>query len=364
MLLKKNFKKGQIAPLMVIVVVVVILAIGATVLVGELGYQKVRLANTVDAGLISSATDLTRSLNLVRQTHFGMLMNHVRLQASMFVPILVWPDKSSAYNHAYNASFGPLSIGIYTSMQMFDKAKEVVAEVPKNMRSAMIERVMSGLIDEPKAYHYKTGTTELDMDRYINETETPFQETYRDYQTAKNAFAGNGYAGKDNWYKNNRAGDSFALSYSWNKTVNQDKSFTKGTLVPAAKPLLLKNGRAYDSYLMMQMNDVPTEIKVKAQPMVLFFLFQCGPSVCPGFFPNPWAWISRVSISPGNSYGLVVQERPFLQFPYFMPKDRLNKLKEVRQMGRIGITGSIWSGYEFKLISPDATKDKYEDMDI
>ena len=77
MFFKKNV--GQIAPLLIIVVIVVILAIGATAVIGELGYQKVRLANSVDSALVSSAADLARALNLVRQTSFMMLLNHYQI---------------------------------------------------------------------------------------------------------------------------------------------------------------------------------------------------------------------------------------------------------------------------------------------
>jgi len=332
--------KAQVAALMVLAIVIVILAVGATMLIGELGYQKIRLANTADAAIISAATELARTLNLIRQTHYRLLLNHIRIQV-MLLARLIWTSKGEAVAFA----IGYVE-GLKRGQQLVDQAKDMANDTPKNIRTALLERVFGSQVDEIKPY-YRNASGNLDVERYSKE-ETAFTKTFRNFKKGQGAYAGNALAGKDHWYFND------TLSYSWNRTVRKigedQKDLVPGTLVIGdAEPVAESGGKKYDSYLQAKLITAPTRVRVKTQGMVLFFFWACGPSTCPGFLYNPYAWINRVTIEPGNQFGLQVRKLPFRKFPYFMKEDSPNSGKEIKHENKVNISGNIWSGYEFRL---------------
>ncbi len=117
----------------------------------------------------------------------------------------------------------------------------------------------------------------------------------------------------------------------------------------------------YESYVQVQMRDVPQSVDVQPQKMVLFFLwcthlYNCGPYICydssgsicgwifPGFFPHPYAWIKKIKFGSGNSFGIKATKRiPFQRLPFF------SRSVDISHSNRVKITGNIWSGYEPRL---------------
>ncbi|MCM8796049.1 MAG: hypothetical protein NC928_05155 [Candidatus Omnitrophica bacterium] len=377
----KGNRKAQVAPFMSLVLVAVILAIGATMLIGELVYQKIHLNNVVDSALISAGADLARSLNLIRQIHFRLLLNHIRLQA-MLLARGVWPSKGSAKLFA----FGYIE-GINRGRQLYGQAKVIAQDMPKEIRSMLFERILGGLVDEPKAFTYKQGRPgELDYEKYLD-TDSPFQVTFRNH---KKSYKESHKKDWKDWWEED------IYSYSWHRqavpkcavrnnhgkcvkyvcaeppnTVSENCQRIKyeikpGVLKVGEEPAREAEGERFAAYLKVALDNAPRQIYVKAQKMVLFFLYQCGKSVCPGFLPNPYAWISRLSVSPSNVFGVNVRQMPLRVFPYFLPEiperkegesdeeyqarlEEYYKKRELKQESKINITGGIWSGYDVRL---------------
>ena len=333
MKIKMQKNKGQISPFMVGVVAILILAITATLLLGEFAYQKVRIMTTVDSALISSATRLARALNMVRQYHFRMLLNYIRVQ-TMLLAAGIWPSKAVAVVAAMG-----YAQGIITSAQMYSQAKKIVENVTDNTRKNLFERILGSLIDEPVIAKYKPLNVKLSDGQEIvldswdidSDQESPFVEKFRDFKKNVPGWAGNNM-----------------LSYSWNRRLNSDKNFIEGN-ISIGEPLYERAGKRYDAYASVTLNNVPTHISIRPQRMILFFIWWCNKSICPGFLPHPWAWISSITISPSNTFGVNVKKRPFRTFAYFISENTPEEKKVITHNSTITITGNVWSGYDIKL---------------
>ncbi len=355
-------RNGQIAPFLTIVIVIIILAIGATMTIGRLVTERVRLSNTVDSTLISTGSDFARSLNLIRQIHFRMLLNYISMQV-MLLARGIWSSKWEAYQ----ALLLPSIEGILRSKEMYEQAEELAEKAPESLRSSVYDRILGGLVDEGKAFK----TTERDIDgdgmlekvldyeSYLKE-KTSFQATYLKYKKDH----------KEDWHEKN------VYSYAWYKNakkkcvewdplkeeecIKYEYSLPKGNFTQGDPVKRDQYEDPYESYLRVALGQTPNKVRIKAQKMVLFFLWTCGTSVCPGFIPLPWAWISRLTISPSSEIGADVTKLPFRTFPLFMPeKDCEGKAncdpleddlkKELRHKTKVSITGGLWSGYDIKL---------------
>lgn len=350
---------GQIAPFMTIVIVIIILAIAATMLIGKMVSEKVRLINTVDSALISTGTEFARSLNLIRQIHFRMLLNYVSMQV-MLLARGVWTSKWEAYE----ALTLPAIEGIIRSHDMYEQAKKIAEKAPKDLRNSIYDRILGGLVDEPKPFYtvmqewplfsgqYREA---LDYERYLGD-KTSFQVQYLRCKKGYAPCTGG------TWYEQN------TYSYAWyrkaqkttcleenaqGRCIRYGHDLPAGTLNQGAPLKFDPSGKPYESYLQVSLGNTPREVRVKAQKMVLFFLYICGPSVCPGFIPLPWAWLSRVSISPTSEISAYARKLPFRTFPVFMPEgdDPLaaDAQKEIKHGAKVNITGGLWSGYDIKL---------------
>jgi uncharacterized protein (UPF0333 family) len=349
-----NNKKAQIAPFLVLILVAVILAIGATFLIGEFSSQKTRLIITTDSALISAGTRLARALNLVRQIHFRMLLNYAQLQIALLARG-VWSSKAEAIWAAIN-----YAIGIEKSKNMYEQAKKVVEEMPKDIRVKLFDALLQNLIDEPKPfpcaqYDDAGKCVKIDYEKYLEE-DSIFGKTFLACKKGDLNITGCG----NKWYMNNM------ISYSWNKRtkdvcieyagdkcIRTQQKFIEGDL-SIGEPTEEKGGEKYDSYLKVELINAPTSISIRPQRFVLFFLWACGPKVCPGFLPHPYAWISKVNVFPSKQFGVRVTKLPFRSFPYFISdkenNEEKNKKPELIHESIIAIRGSVTSGYEVKLV--------------
>lgn len=326
MIKKLNNKQGQVAPFMILVVAVLILAIAATMLIGEAGFQKIRLANVADSSLISTASALCRTLNQIRIINSRMLLNYIQLQTMLLV-MSPFETKIRGYTTAWAASL----YGITSSYELYKQAEEVAEGAGKSLRIGLYDSIFgSALVDEPKPFLASEVTRDdntgkiiaLDYGAYLKR-DSHFILTLRDFKE------GNG-----DWYNNN------LLSYSWNKT--KEEVLNQPGVINPGEPDV-----SYEAYLRTELQDVPSSISVDPQPMVLIFFFcqPCKYGCCwwPGFVINPWAWIRKVDIDSDN-YGVSLEKKvPFQRFPFFGREVTLN------QQSRVHITGSVWTGYNFSL---------------
>lgn len=312
-------KKAQLAPFMVLVIAILILAISATVLIGELGFQRIRLANVADSAIISAGSSLCRSLNQIRLIHKQMFLNYFQLQAALLAKLL-WPDKATAYKYAS----GWAAAGWLKNKELFDQAEKLAENATKDLRSSLYDTCFgSALIDEPKPFL----EDEVFLDRSLNYTkylkrDSKFTSAYRDLK--KN--------NPNAWFSPD------VLSYSFNRS--KDKVLkTPGQF--SNEPF-----SEFESSLRVQLQDVPGEIKVKEQKMVLTFFYKIEkpPYVMIGFMPHLWAWIRKINID-SNSFGLNLSKNiPFTRFPFFS-RNKVN----LSQTSRIKLQGKIWKSYSFRM---------------
>lgn len=317
-------QKAQIAPFAILVVVVLILAIAAVMLVGEVGFQRIRLANITDSALVSAASKFCQGLNQIRILHTRMLLNYIQMQATLLFSS-PYPSKALGYRDAYLMNL----YGIQSNYDLFNQANNTAEDMAKDLRVSLYETAFGGaLVDEPKPFLESEVTRDansrvigLDYDRYT-QRDSHFTSTYRSFKSGN----------RTNWYRNN------LLSYSFNKS--KDRVLAGPGSLSAGEP-----ASGYESHLRVEMGDVPEDISVRAQRMVAVF-FYCAPHKgcwVPGFVIHPWAWINRIDIG-SDSFGLNVQKHlTFSRLPFFPREVDLN------QRSRVRIRGSVWSGYEFRL---------------
>ena len=333
-------RKAQIAPFMVLVVAVLILAIAATMLIGEAGFQRIRLANIADGTLLSAASNFCQGLNQIRMIHKRMFLNYIQMQVMLlFSPRANCPacapcptfmnfcSKALGYEYAWIESL----YGIQTSALLYLQARKIAGGMAKDLRVGLYEGAFGGaLVDEPKPFLeseviYDTSSgrvTGLDYTSYIKR-DSHFTETWRNFKSEN----------KEGWYGNDM------ISYSWNKT---QEALAHPGQFNTPDP-------SYESYLKVSLQNVPRKVSVKPMPMVLiFFWCKSGAVVCwsfiPGFVINPFAWIRKIDIG-SNNFGLTLEKRlPFRRFPFFGNRDI-----DLRHSSRVKIRGSVWTGYEFNM---------------
>ncbi len=152
--------KGQVMPFLVLLIAVLLLAIAATMLIGEAAYNKVRLSNVADGALISGASGYARSLNQLRQINNSMYLAWITASVEIMFsrmatgcstcikpPIAIWAD------YAQPLTDPSVIMSYYNSKQAYDQAKEIAKNIAKDLRSGLYDSVFSGaLTDEPKPF--------------------------------------------------------------------------------------------------------------------------------------------------------------------------------------------------------------------
>ncbi len=245
-------KKGQIAPFMVLVMAVLILAIAATILIGEAGFNRVRLANTADGALITASSEFTRNLNRIRQIQKGsggLQVTYTGLQTFLAIhvstcqcvalpcPWYPYPTMGDSMPGVWEFIGMPLIqpmfyLSMYNLNKLYKSAVDIADQMPEELRGSLYDSSFgAGLIDEPRPFFEggdcwedgldKDGrripkycgngdevlrdeqgkTVEIDYKAYAAR-DSRFTEQYRDFKRSN-----------DKWYKND------TLAYSFNKSL-------------------------------------------------------------------------------------------------------------------------------------------------
>ncbi|MDD5731074.1 MAG: hypothetical protein PHN57_08135 [Candidatus Omnitrophica bacterium] len=378
----KKHSSGQVVPFMILVVAVLILAIAGTMIIGETGFIRLRMANIADAAMISGASAFCRGLNQIRMSHTRMLLNYIQLQTAMLA-VGIFPTKWQGYA----AATGWGLIGIEQNMALLNQAKDVAKNMAKDLRTSVYDGTFGGaLIDEPKPFIWFAGnagypeypglpvdtcdpanvTAEnylgeisrggsgwsprdpiifINYDKYLKR-DSHFTCEYR--KLKRKEFPYDTMLGSEPWYKQDH------FSYIFNKKLGHDgvDGFLAypGVISIVDPPRLdtdaSRQGNEFDSYVRAQLSSFPSDVSVDPQFMLIFFLYCAKLDPCvpaPGFIPHPYAWIRRVSFGSQN-WGLNIQKKvPFTSLPFYGRDVDLEHNTKVR------IRGSVWSGYDFQL---------------
>lgn len=329
-------KKAQIAPFVVIMTVVLLLAIVATAIIGESAFTRVRLASIVDGALLSGASQFCQGLNQLRILNKQLFMSWITLQVQLLY--------KSPWNIA--AAYATILAQNLINMDTFKRGVEpIIDDMPKNLRARFYDFSLGGgLVDEAEPM--------LQSDLILDSSGAVKGLNYTSYM-ARLATEGSRFTRAMRDFKLNNGGwyKSDILSYSFNKTLTQDDwvwdNATQEYQIsnPGVVSLSPPDTQAFESYVTVQLSGVPNnyDIKVKPKRQFLFFLWSCGPYVCPGFGTLEYGGIKSIDFG-SKTFSLTVKKRvPFLNFPFF-PRS-----VEISNTGRVKITGTVGSGYEPKL---------------
>ncbi|MCX5712480.1 MAG: hypothetical protein NTY47_05355, partial [Candidatus Omnitrophica bacterium] len=286
---RRGGSKAQVAPFLVLLIAVLLLAIVATMLIGEAAYNKIRLSNVTDGALISSASSYCRGLNQLKQIKRQLELNWLTMQA-----YLLSVDKAPC---ASCGQAGILKMWSYkpepltdpqfltmldTSRKGFDQADAIVKEMTKDLRSGLYDGIISGsLTDEPKPF--------LESEVYRDDaqgtqTKVPHKvmgfnfDAYAKRESRSTlilrAFKTSNY---DGWFLNN------TLTYYYSKSKDKvlelidafgnpvnPLAYIKNSIPPAVFPNA--DGTGTEAYLTMSMHGVPTSVSVEPRRMPLFYI--------------------------------------------------------------------------------------------
>lgn len=84
-----NNKKGQIAPFMIAIIVVLIMAIMVTVNIGKVGLTKTNTANAADAGALAGSTMHANTLNSLADTNTSMIAEYLATEVAFLLPLSI-----------------------------------------------------------------------------------------------------------------------------------------------------------------------------------------------------------------------------------------------------------------------------------
>ncbi len=323
----KDNQKAQVAPFLVLIAAILVLAIIATSLIGEATFRRLRLANITDSGAISAASAFCRGLNQIRVSNTQMLLSYIRLQVQLLAKS-PWPSKAAGYS----AALGWSLIGIESNKDLFDQADNIAKDLGKNLRANLYDSIFgAALIDEPKPFNLDEITRDasgkivsIDYNKYI-QRHYHFEDEYLNFKNGAGDYVTTG--GKDEWWKQDK------ISYSFNKK-KADVLNRPGKLSPGEEP-----DTAYASYLRTELAGTPSQVSVDPQRLVLFF-FYCTPSGCwtPGIIPHPYAWIRRIDLNSDN-FSLKVSKSD--------TSDLYGGRVTQTHTTNIRIKGSLYRGYDF-----------------
>jgi hypothetical protein len=393
-------KKGQVAPFFVMVMAVLLLAIAATMVVGEVAFNRVRLANVADGALISAASGLCRSLNYIKQLSFGpngLLIHYVSLQTYLGTRGFKGTDCYGCDNYlpcTWDYKAQPLASGYFImsmleSKRLYEEAEHTADAAAKDLPIKLYDLAFGGgLIDEPKPVIDQLGNNadnpespdeinrdakdkpiKLAADKYLNRP-TRFTLNYRAFRKAAPGA----------WYRNEM------LFYSFNKSrdkvirnLNSDGTpIVDPNTIKAAEPAPVRSNYCGDdeSCLRVKLSNVPTSISVSPQMMVMFYMwgkavettYGCICVPIPAFIPHPYAWINKINLD-SSSFGISLKTgSSFAGLPFFgsKPKERGKPCDPkndpdscqflrptLEQRSRVKIQGSVWRGYDPKFIKAE-----------
>ncbi|MDI6758581.1 MAG: hypothetical protein QMD94_02765 [Candidatus Omnitrophota bacterium] len=312
---------------MILVIGVLLLAVTATMLIGEAGFSRLRLVNVADSALVSSASSFCRDINSIRFIKKKMHLRYVELQAkTLFTPYVTWWDGLKDLYSVNNL------FGILGSYRLYKQAKDSADNAVKDLRKSLYRSCLgTDLIDEPKLYlpseviwndeQKKDRIIDLDLDAY-SKRDSHFQKLYRDLTNS------------DTWQGND------LISYSFNKTKKEVINFSG--IFTFGEPD--NNNNKYESYLKVEVN-VPVKVKIKVKPRFIFFLWWGKGYPLPGFGIHPCAEID-IKVKNGNAgISLSVEKKSsFKNVPFFGREIVLKHENKAR------ITGGGSRIFDFKVM--------------
>jgi len=328
-------KKGQVFPFMILVAVILIVAIAATMYLGEAAFLRIRLANIGDSALINAASSFCRGFNQMRIIHKQLLLNHMKFQIELLI--------KGAYANKLVA-LEDIIVGhlLWWEAQynLYKQAQQSANDMPKDLRISIYETALGGgLIDEPKIFEpdeYRLdahGRVEwLDYASY-SARPVHYVEVLRQFKRQN----------KDTWYNMNR------LTYSFNKKDKQKVASMPGE-ISASGPL-----PNYEAYLDAEVSGLPNYVRAANQWMVLIYFYHLqipvppGDLILPGFFPDPWAWIRSIDTDSQNFSLTLRKQDPFRILPF---STRQTNTLLLEHRNRVKIRGNIWLGYDYVLEEP------------
>ena len=92
-------REGQIAPFLIAVIVVLIIALMVTVNIGKVGITKTNTANASDAGALAGSTTHANTLNALADTNTAMIAEYLATQILFSLPITVCFELSRFIAH-------------------------------------------------------------------------------------------------------------------------------------------------------------------------------------------------------------------------------------------------------------------------
>jgi len=344
-------KDGQVFPFMIIIVIVILLAISATMLLGEVGFNRIRLSNVIDAAILSPTSGFCRALNQIVKISYGdggLFQKYIALQIFFFKPFFpaICPcPGNGTFRFVWQFIWSPFIQPFYIQtlieiFQLYESAEDIADKAPEDLRKGIYDRALGGaLIDEPKPFLESEVTRDsngkiiaLNYDAYLDR-DSHFDLAYRAVKSSL-------------W-------QSDSASYAWNKKYWKNKSTTEkyaeGVLQPGGCTAC--SDSAYGSYLDVNLQSVPRNVSISGQFMPLFYLWlkvipTCCPPSCfciflPGMGFDPYAWISNIDID-NKSYGLnVLKKLDYKDLTFF------GRQPQIKHQNKVRIYGSVETGYEF-----------------
>jgi len=80
-------REGQIAPFMIAIIVVLIMALMVTANIGKIGLTKTRTANAADAAALAGSTMYANTLNSLADTNTAMIAEYLSAEISFLIPL-------------------------------------------------------------------------------------------------------------------------------------------------------------------------------------------------------------------------------------------------------------------------------------
>ena len=353
-------KKSQVAPFLVLLIAVLLLAIVATMLIGEAAFIKIRMGNAADGALLTASSSYCRSLNQIRQIKGSLEVNQWFLQSFLFahrttccgVVVAGWKFKGE-----------PLASGTYintmlTNKQLYDTAKSLANNSVKELRSDIYDGIFgSGLIDEPKPFLGSEVTRDA-QNRVVNFDFKEYLKRDPRLTLVMRQFKKDNY---DGWYKNS----SLTYYFSKNKDkvlpllndLGEPSALGLTTFKAEAAPDVFpgSDANALDAYFNVTMAGFPQSVSVESAiwPLVYFIWKEvpcigCCCVVMPGFIPNPYSSL-RMSINPesGEDDGKHLEVDVAKSAPYKVIF--FERQIKTEHKSKVYIKGSITSGFEPKM---------------
>jgi len=136
-------KDGQVAPFMIAIIVVLIMAIMVTVNIGKVSLTKTRTANAADAGALAGSTMHANTLNAIADTNTQMIAEYLATEALFVVAALINLEYSRflAYWAFVIAQITQFALAWNTGIQGYDDAEKAAKQLA----------FMNSGVDEAKA---------------------------------------------------------------------------------------------------------------------------------------------------------------------------------------------------------------------